>query len=354
MSSSEQALKNFLITNAGVVDKNTFVFVAHWEDSVPWKGDGLPPARVVLHDPARNLWGWLEFANSTFDIGSTITGGIVNESRQGMVVDSSGRVVFLGFGGNNYFEGRIPHTAVIAPNRVRLIGSKYFVAAWGRQVAIRSAPNQWQRLSEQPIQAYKKANLERNDVGFDDIDGFSEQDIYACGGDGDLWHYNGQRWRQLDPPCNWRMERLCCARDGNVYIVGFEGEVLRGRDDTWKAWIQEEQGFTVEQIAWYQNKLYCSTHYTLLELTDEKQWQRVDYQQEEIPTQFGYLDANDDILLIAGPRGASFFDGQRWTNIIGGTTQMEVLRLKLMEQQVENLEGIQEAVSKLVDIVDKK
>lgn len=28
----------------------------------------------------------------------------------------------------------------------------------------------------------------------------------------------------------------------------------------------------------------------------ESQWQPVDYQPEGIPTEFGYLDANDDIL----------------------------------------------------------
>ncbi len=33
--------------------------------------------------------------------------------------------------------------------------------------------------------------------GFDDLDGFSEQDMYAVGGAGDVWHYNGEIWIPL-------------------------------------------------------------------------------------------------------------------------------------------------------------
>ena len=50
------------------------------------------------------------------------------------------------------------------------------------------------------------------------MDGFSATDIYACGGRGNLWHFDGSQWSQLDPSANWGMRTICCAEDGQIYI----------------------------------------------------------------------------------------------------------------------------------------
>ncbi|NHZ42693.1 hypothetical protein [Massilia aquatica] len=65
--------------------------------------------------------------------------------------------------------------------------------------------------------------------GFQDIDGFSPEDIYAVGGKGDVWHVDGQQWTQLPFPSEMNLSSVCCAPDGVVYIGAGSGTVFKGR-----------------------------------------------------------------------------------------------------------------------------
>jgi len=341
-----QLLENYLITNAGLVDRHTIVLVAHWDDSRAARqhADRPPPVRVIVHNRARQSWGALELADGDFDSANSICGGIVAGRREALVVDSSGRTLFFGFAGNNGFEGLVPAAVLVPVRKVRLIGERYYAVSFERDVALREAPNRWRTISEEAVADYRRGGHTMSAVGFEDIDGFSEQDIYACGEQGDLWHYDGTHWRTLDPPCNWRMERLCCAADGLVYIVGFAGEVLVGRDEQWRRVVAEPQPFNVERIAWFQGRLYAVTHGFLFVLDGER-WRGLDYGQDRRPSSFGYLDATEDALLVAGPDSATVFDGTRWETIIGGVSPTDLLRARLMQQQVDNLEGLRDALA---------
>ncbi len=53
-----------------------------------------------------------------------------------------------------------------------------------------------------------------DDSGFKDIDGFSENDLYACGGE--IMHFDGQRWTKLDTPTSAKW----CRTDGQYQHYG--------------------------------------------------------------------------------------------------------------------------------------
>ncbi|MCV4592615.1 hypothetical protein OFC51_26410, partial [Escherichia coli] len=65
------------------------------------------------------------------------------------------------------------------------------------------------------------------------VDGFSENDIYAAGGKGDVWNFDGDEWRQIHFPSNMLIESICCGQDGYVYIGAQSGTVFKGRKDQW-------------------------------------------------------------------------------------------------------------------------
>lgn len=71
-------------------------------------------------------------------------------------------------------------------------------------------------------------------AGFSCVDGFSENDIYAAGGKGDVWNFDGDEWRQIHFPSNMLIESICCGQDGYVYIGAQSGTVFKGRKDQWK------------------------------------------------------------------------------------------------------------------------
>ncbi len=346
-SDRELILRNFNITNAGLFSSTRLAFVCHWDDRQgDWCGpEAQPPAKVVVHNREKGSWGAILFGENGFSIGSSIAGGKVGSQTQGLVVDSRGIVVFFDFESTNGMEGRIPKDVLAVPRRVRLIGEHWYAASFGRKIAMRSGPNHWMRTSSARMSQEAQDNSDYFDVGFEDITGFDEAELYACGGEGDLWRYDGVGWHAVDLPCNWRMERICVG-DGQVYVVGFDGEVLTGRAERWHQIISEAQGFNVENIAWFQGRLYAVTHHSLLVLDGER-WRVADLGGEAQPASFGYLDATDEVLMVAGPYGASLFDGERWDNIIGGTTRTELLQASLLREQVGHLEKLRDALEGL-------
>ena len=60
---------------------------------------------------------------------------------------------------------------------------------------------------------------------FQDLSGFSESDMYAVGGTGTVYHFNGEQWKQLPFPTNKLLYTVCCAGDGFVYIADFDGAI---------------------------------------------------------------------------------------------------------------------------------
>ncbi|MCU7858351.1 MAG: hypothetical protein KZQ86_00655 [Candidatus Thiodiazotropha sp. (ex Lucinoma kastoroae)] len=163
-------------------------------------------------------------------------------------------------------------------------------------------------------------------VGFDAIDGYSKSDIYGCGDGGDLWHFSGKNWRRLAPPVNFDMECIVCAGDGNVYIGGAMGGLIRGRFDPetgHEQWEEiktplsgSESRFT--SLAWFQNRLYLGNDWALYHLTAEDKVEKVAFPKGGATQySFQYVTACDTALLSYGPHQALVFDGEKWEQIVG-------------------------------------
>jgi hypothetical protein len=96
-------------------------------------------------------------------------------------------------------------------------------------------------------------------AGFNSIDGFSESDMYAVGWGGEIWHYNGRRWKKLDSATNLKLERVICGKDGKVYGVGQAGVVLKGRDAAWEVLKNEETEESFWGATWFADRLWMAT-----------------------------------------------------------------------------------------------
>lgn len=177
-----------------------------------------------------------------------------------------------------------------------------------RQVYRRDDANKWVALD---TPAMRKAT---EVVGFETVDGFAADDIYCAGWEGEIWHYNGKKWRQIDSPTNIVLMDACCAPDGNVYLCGQMGKILRGRDDRWE--VIEHGGPKANwwNCCWYQDRLWLATDRGLFTLGKKDKLVPVDF-GDESPTTFRHLSTADGVLLSTGAKDVLLFDGSTWTRI---------------------------------------
>ena len=140
-----------------------------------------------------------------------------------------------------------------------LVGDELFACGMARLAAVRTGPLMWRDISAPP------AIDDKLIVGFESIDGFSANDLYAVGWQGEIWHRKSKRWRQIDSPVSSNLNAICCSEDGIAYAVGDGGVMLRGRDDVWSEIVT---GITdnLQDVRDFGGKVYVVTDFAILEL----------------------------------------------------------------------------------------
>ena len=148
---------------------------------------------------------------------------------------------------------------------------------------------------------------------FDDIDAFSANDVYAVGGNGCVWHYDGQAWRECAFPTNMRLYSVCCGGDGSVYVGAQSGTVFKGRGDQWKLISRGDFSLPFKDMVWHAGTLWCTSDYGLWSLQDG----RIEsvLATDEVLACAGHLAVGDGVMLLAGQSGVSFHDGEMWFNV---------------------------------------
>ncbi len=233
-------------------------------------------------------------------------------------VDGSGQV-FAKAKGYTGVETAIEYDEKKGPQRggvlnIHAIDGVVYGVGWGRSVCKREGPNHWVPVwNKLPIPKVK-SRPGRRDYGFQTIDGFSGSDIYAAGGQGDVWHYDGKAWKQISFPSNMRIYNVCCGGDGFVYIAGHGGEVFRGRGDKWTKICDGIAAYWFKDMVWYQDKVWATNDYGICAF-NEKGEQKLDL-PDFVRSSTGYMAQGDGVLVIAGMYGASMHDGKEWKSLV--------------------------------------
>lgn len=192
---------------------------------------------------------------------------------------------------------------------VRTIGGKVYVVGMNCQAYRRDNVNVWVNIDRGA-----RPDLEnRQIVGFEAVDGFSDKEIYAAGWDGEIWVYDGSMWRQADSPTNLVLTGLCCAQNGVAYATGRRGLLLRGRDNQWEIIEHSNIIDDIWGVAWFNNKLYLATANALYTLEGDN-LHLVDMGKDPPKTCY-CLSAADGVLWSIGAKDIVAFDGNEWTRI---------------------------------------
>lgn len=201
---------------------------------------------------------------------------------------------------------------------VRFIGEHLYAVGMGRQVYRREwrasavYGGHWSHIDQDVLPDKPSPDI----IGFCCVDGFSEEEIYVAGWQGEIWWYNGTEWNAADSPTNIKLERIVCAQNGYVYAMGQSAVVLKGRKDMWQ---QIEHDATNKQFwgsTWYRDRLWLSTDSGLYRMTEKDELEEADIGIGGKLT-FRWLDSADGMVWSFGPNHLLHSsNGEDWTLVV--------------------------------------
>lgn len=175
-----------------------------------------------------------------------------------------------------------------------------------RQAYVRDGEDQWRCID----QSAQVGDTPITDTSFESIDGFSEQEIYTVGWEGEIWEYDGSVFTQRNSPTNLALYKVRCAPDGFAYACGQLGTLLRGRHDQWEVIDHESTREDLWGMEYFDGQLYVSSTHFVYRLEEDK-LSPVDF-GDDAPRTCYHLSAADGIMWSIGPKDVMEFDGTNW------------------------------------------
>jgi hypothetical protein len=223
-----------------------------------------------------------------------------------------GALLLLGSGDRHVEQigGSVEAIKARGPLRgVRSIGEQVVAVGMGRQVWRRDASGAWAAID----QGARPAEGEREVVGFEAVDGFSDSDMYAVGWSGEIWHYDGARWSREASPTTAVLTGVLCGGDGTVYACGRKGLLLARRAGVWSVIEHASMIDDLWHLAWYRDTLYLASMDGLFTLAGE----RLLALQfgDDAPSSCYHLAVGDGVLWSVGAKDIMAFDGAAWRRI---------------------------------------
>lgn len=331
----EDILFGFYIYGCAIRDRNKFGFIAdRWysdaeveEEERNKQDPAFRDKRLVTFfrdDPVGDQWGATDFENW----GTISLGAALHPQSQYVAVElEEDRAYVIGSGESGIETFLSEKYSLGNPNRggirrIKMIGGYAYVCGGSRSVGKRIGKEKWLSHTDTIPR-----HPERSHGGFDDIDGFDENDLYAVGGMGDVWRYDGKHWQQVAFPTNTWVQAVCCGGDGNVYISCYEGLTFMGRENRWKKIHDGGISLGFKDMVWHEDRVWCTNDNGLWTIHQGK-LERVSGLPPEIYVCSGRLSAHDGVLLMAGLGGAAFRENGQWHSLYLRTEMERAVREK--------------------------
>lgn len=143
--------------------------------------------------------------------------------------------------------------------RLGAVDGKLFACGMDRVVLKRAKAGSWTPFGPGPLKDDPKV------VGFEDIGGYSATELYAVGWGGEIWWYDGKKWRRADSPTSAILTSMTCAPDGSVYVVGHDGVMLKGRRDQWEL-VETGRPEHLKDVAHLNGQIHVCSDFALFKL----------------------------------------------------------------------------------------
>lgn len=307
-------VKGWSIVDCAVRSKNFVQFVLRKfnEDGSPHSGwDSEIPTRAFQIKLGRSVSESRVGSQDIFRMGHPKVGVCLQPVEQGLVFSMAqhGHVIASG-SGHQGTESITPDDESPGLKRIVCIQGWAYAVGMFRQVYKRVEFGRWERLPTNGLVTTAADAETLRWMGFADMDGPDESCLYAVGGKGDVFLFDGKRWRQCDFPSNEQLGTVTVVPNGDVFITGEAGNIWLGKEDTWQLIHRGTSSLLNRDSVWFNDMLWVSSDYQTRVVKDgvvspvmyqgEPQWLA------------GHMDARDGILVIAGQKHVRMFDGTDW------------------------------------------
>jgi hypothetical protein len=211
-----------------------------------------------------------------------------------MLGDASGKKV----------HGRTRLTEVVA-----IAGQAYAVGT-RRAVYRRESPGVWDCIDDG---TYTESDFE---AGFNAIDGYGSDELYAVGERGEIWQYDGAAWTAIASPTDQALNTVTCAPDGTVYAAGAKGVIVSGRGARWTVVEAVPVGLEFWGSAWYDGSLHLTANLRSVHRLDPvRGLVTADFGDCPAPATAYHLKVRDGALWLFGAKDIRRFADGAWTLI---------------------------------------
>jgi hypothetical protein len=190
-----------------------------------------------------------------------------------------------------------------------VIDDEIYACGMGRVALHRQAPGKWQAIGPKPMKTDPEV------IGFEDIGGYEEKEMYAVGWGGEIWWRDAGKWKRIDSPTSTNLRALCCTDDG-VYVVGHDGTMIRGRRDSWEV-IETQRKENLMDVAEYDGQIYVCTDFRLLKLTSDGLVNETNFEDKmDQPSTCLYLLKTTDGLISIGQKDVFRQQNAAWNRLV--------------------------------------
>lgn len=197
---------------------------------------------------------------------------------------------------------------------IREIGKSLFVCGVNDQVYRRNeSDGSWSLITAAPLKLVDA--LDPYFSLLNSIDGSSEQDVYTCGMNGRMYHFDGMQWSQIALPTD---EHLNCVRSvsvDEVWVCGANGTLLVGNHRAGfknVSTIDDNQSFA--SLTKFQGKTYIASTDEGMFVYDGTSIKPVDTGLESGLWTY-IVDSTEDVLWSFSPKEVAYFDGKTWIRV---------------------------------------
>lgn len=189
----------------------------------------------------------------------------------------------------------------------RQIGNRVFVCGSSGQI-YRREKSGWIHHDQGVLDP-----VNRGESALYSIDGFSEEDVYTVGLNGDMWHNDGQSWTKLSSPARADLNAVRCVSSQEVYLAGDHGQFFRGHLDSWQPIAMPPKCGDLWGLEYFQDKVFIAARGGLFEY-DGIEVRRVETRLKPEPDAHRF-DTRDGVMWSFGFKHLCFFDGEKWTSV---------------------------------------
>ncbi|QEY16756.1 hypothetical protein D0C16_12715 [Cellvibrio sp. KY-GH-1] len=315
-----ESVKGWIITDCAILEKDKIAFVvrqdiANGEIEKLW--DSEIPSRLLTifidDNPVKS--GDIEYGGMSFPragVSRKPIGQRLMSSRS-----RTGAIGAIGSGSKGFEEitpiGKTEPSKGIATQKLKCIDGWAYAVGSFRDIYKRVEIGKWEPVMNGFPQLTSE-QIRNGFFGFEDLDGPNESNMYAVGGHGDVWRYDGTRWHQCDFPSNEQLNTVTVAPTGEVYISGEGGNLWVGEKNSWKKIAKGFSSVLFNDSVWFNNQLWLCSGYQL-KVWDGKELKTPQHNGELI-TYNGHMDAYDGLLVVASNYEVHAFDGNEWQCLV--------------------------------------